>query len=82
MCRKVQPVYPEEARRTGKQGLAVLDAVIAPDGTVKRLQPVSGDELLVKSAEDCRAVVEVRAVPVFGPSDCGGNDDSVEFRLN
>src|ERR1039458_7205324 len=47
---KFSPVYPEEARLAGTQGLEVLDAVIAPDGTVKRLRPVSGDELLVKSA--------------------------------
>ncbi len=47
---RTEPVYPEQARQSGKQGLAVLDAVIAPDGTVARVQPVSGDELLVKSA--------------------------------
>lgn len=49
---KVDPVYPEDARRAGKQGVAVLDAVIAADGTVKRVQTVSGDDLLAKSATD------------------------------
>ena len=79
---KVQPVYPEEARLSGKQGLAVLDAVIAPDGTVKRLQPVSGDELLVKSA--AAAVRSWR----FEPYQSSGRAVSVEttiaveFRLN
>jgi TonB family protein len=49
---KVDPAYPEEARAAGTQGLVVLDALIAPDGAVKRLQPVTGDELLAKAASD------------------------------
>ena len=47
---KVEPVYPEAARKAGVQGLVVMDAVIAPDGTVKRLRPVSGPDLLAQSA--------------------------------
>src|SRR5882762_5467808 len=47
---KVEPVYPEAARKAGLQGLVVLDAVIAPDGSVKRLRPVSGPDLLAQSA--------------------------------
>ena len=42
---KVEPVYPEAARKAGLQGLVVMDAVIAPDGSVKRLRPVSGPDL-------------------------------------
>jgi TonB family protein len=49
---KVDPAYPEAARAAGTQGLVVLDALIGRDGTVKRLQPVSGDELLAKAASD------------------------------
>ena len=47
---KVDPIYPEVARRLGTQGLVVLDAVIAPDGSVKKLRPVSGADVLVQSA--------------------------------
>lgn len=47
---KVDPIYPEVARRLGTQGLVVLDAVIAPDGSVKKLRPVSGPDVLVQSA--------------------------------
>ena len=47
---KVEPAYPEAARRAGIEGLVVLDAVIASDGSVKRLRPVSGPDLLVQSA--------------------------------
>jgi TonB family protein len=47
---KVDPVYPEEARRAGTSGLVVLDAIIGPDGSVKALRPVSGPAPLVQSA--------------------------------
>jgi TonB family protein len=47
---KVEPVYPEAARKAGLQGLVVMDAVIATDGTVKRLRSVSGPDLLAQSA--------------------------------
>jgi len=49
---KTEPVYPEAARTAGTAGLVVLDAVIAPDGSVKRLRPVSGPNLLVQSATE------------------------------
>ncbi|HKM85714.1 MAG TPA: TonB family protein [Terriglobales bacterium] len=49
---EVEPVYPEAARTARLEGLVVLDAVIAPDGSVKRLQFVSGPDLLVQSATE------------------------------
>lgn len=49
---KVDPAYPDAARQTGLQGLVILDAVIAPDGTVKSLRPMAGPELLAQSALD------------------------------
>jgi TonB family protein len=47
---KVAPVYPEAARSAGMEGLVVLDVVVAPDGSVERLRPISGADLLVQSA--------------------------------
>jgi len=49
---KVDPVYPDAARQAGTQGLVVLDAVIAQDGTVRRLHPVAGPRVLAQSAVD------------------------------
>jgi len=49
---KPDPVYPETARTAGLEGLVVLDAVIAADGSVKRLRPVSGPDLLAQSATE------------------------------
>jgi TonB family protein len=47
---KVDPVYPESARRANLQGTVVLDAVIGRDGTVLRLHPVSGPAALTPAA--------------------------------
>jgi len=49
---KVEPAYPEAARRAGAEGVVVLDAVIGADGTVERLRPLSGPSLLTQSALD------------------------------
>jgi TonB family protein len=47
---KSKPIYPEDARRAGVEGVVVLDAVIGADGRVRRLTPVKGPDLLVRSA--------------------------------
>lgn len=47
---KVEPLYPEGARTAGTEGMVMLDAVIAPDGSVKSLRPLFGPDLLVQSA--------------------------------
>jgi len=79
---RVSPIYPEEARRAGTQGMVVLDALIAADGSVKRLQPLSGDELLAKSASD--AVRQWRFEPYqsFSRAREVETTVAVEFRLN
>jgi outer membrane biosynthesis protein TonB len=48
---KVDPVYPEAARKLKTQGPVVLDAVIAPDGSVEKLRAISGPEILVPAAK-------------------------------
>jgi len=79
---KARPVYPEEARLGGKQGMVILDAVIGADGTVRRVRAVSGPELLAQAAAD--AVRSWR----FEPYQAGGKPAEVEtsiavdFRLN
>jgi TonB family protein len=52
LIRKVDPVYPEAARRANLQGVVVLDAVVSADGTVVNLHPVSGPDTLVSAAMD------------------------------
>jgi TonB family protein len=79
---RVDPLYPEAARKAGTEGPVVLDAVIAPDGSVRRLRPVSGPTLLVRSATE--AVQSWK----FEPYLSGGKPVEVEttivvaFRMN
>jgi len=47
-----RPMYPPDAKAARVQGKVSLRAVIAKDGTVKSLEVISGDPLLVPSALD------------------------------
>jgi TonB family protein len=79
---KVDPVYPEEARQRGTQGLAVLDAVIAADGTVAKLRPVTGDDQLVKSATEAVRSWKFEPYQSSGRAVAVETTIAVEFRLN
>jgi TonB family protein len=79
---KVDPVYPEAARAAGTQGMVVLDAVIAPDGSVKSLRPLSGPDLLAQSAT--LAVRSWKFEPYLSSGSAVEVETTiaVEFRLN
>ena len=47
---KVEPIYPEALRQANVHGIVVLAAVIARDGTVVKLHPISGPEALGSTA--------------------------------
>ena len=79
---KVDPVYPDAARRAGTQGLVILDAVIAPDGTVKRLRPVAGSALLAQSALDAVQSWKYRPYRAAGREVEVETTISVDFRLH
>lgn len=78
---RVEPVYPEQARREGKQGTARLDAVIAPDGTVRKLQPISGDEVLVQAATDAVGQWRFEPYRIAGRALEVETAIAIEFRL-
>jgi protein TonB len=50
LIKKVSPVYPQIARLARVQGLVVLHAQINKDGTIEKLELVSGHPLLVSAA--------------------------------
>ncbi len=52
LIRKINPSYPELARKARVQGRVILDALIGRNGTVLSLAAVSGNPLLVESALD------------------------------
>lgn len=54
---KVTPVYPDLAKRTHISCVVKLRATIAPNGSVKSIESVGGNPLLIKAAQE---EVEIR----------------------
>jgi TonB family protein len=49
---RVNPVYPELAKRMHISGMVRISATVAPDGTVTATKTVSGNHMLSPAAED------------------------------
>jgi len=47
-----KPVYPQLARAARVQGTVKIQAIVAVDGTIERLQVMSGPALLIQAAKD------------------------------
>jgi outer membrane biosynthesis protein TonB len=62
--------------------LVVLDAVIGPDGNVKRLWPVSGADLLVDAATDAVQLWKFQPYLSSGKAVEVETTLAVDFRLN
>jgi TonB family protein len=58
---KVEPAYPPVAKRMNLGGTVKVIAVVAPDGNVRKVEPVGGSPLLVEAAEN--AVSHWKYVP-------------------
>jgi len=52
LLKRVNPEYPDAARRARVQGTVVMHAVIGKDGSVSKLELVSGHPMLVPVAMD------------------------------
>jgi len=52
VLKRVQPVYPELAKRMHVGGVVRISATVAPDGTVSEVKTISGSKLLSVAAED------------------------------
>jgi len=50
--KRVQPIYPELAKRMHVGGVVRISATVAPDGTVSEVKTISGSRLLSPAAED------------------------------
>lgn len=61
---KIQPTYPEIARKLGLTGTVKLEIVIAPNGSVKETKVIGGHPILVTAAED--AVKKWKFEPASG----------------
>jgi TonB family protein len=52
VVQRVLPVYPELARSANISGTVKLLVMVAPNGAVKSVQPMGGNPLLIKAAQD------------------------------
>lgn len=52
LTHQVQPKYPKSAKENHVSGTIVLDAVVTVDGSVQKLQYISGPPELMRSAMD------------------------------
>lgn len=50
LIRKIQPVYPREAKQKHIQGNVVMQAIIDKDGRIKNLTPISGPKELIPAS--------------------------------
>jgi TonB family protein len=66
VVRKALPSYPEIAKRMNLTGTVKVLATVAPDGTVKSVQPMGGSPVLIQAAED--AVYKWKFVPASAES--------------
>lgn len=61
---KVQPQYPELARRMNITGTARIEVVVAPNGTVKEARIVGGHPVLAGAALDAAKKWRFEPAPV------------------
>src|SRR5208283_5198871 len=61
LIKRIDPIYPLEARQRVVQGAVVMKATIAADGSVKNFKITSGDPILRNAARD--AVTQWRYEP-------------------
>lgn len=60
---KVEPVYPDLARRMNIAGTVKLEVVVAPNGSVKSSRAVGGHPILVNAAMDAMKKWKFEAAP-------------------
>jgi TonB family protein len=75
--RRVQPIYPELARRMHIEGTVHVTATVAANGSVTEARTVSGNKLLAPAAED--AIRKWKFVPGEGPST---ENINIDFEAN
>ncbi len=80
LVRRVDPVYPEVARRANLQGTVSLGAVVAADGSVVNIYPVKGVDGLTAAAMDAVRWWRFRPFRIKGAPAVVETTLAVEFR--
>ena len=66
LIRKVEPRYPDVAKKMNLGGTVKLVAVVAADGKVTKVEPVGGSPILVEAAQS--AITQWKFAPAGGES--------------
>lgn len=74
VVRKVEPKYPDIARRMNLGGTVKVVALVASDGNVKKVEAVGGSPILVEAAQS--AVAQWKYAPG------SESKETVEMRFN
>ncbi len=75
LIRRVNPIYPPEARIQRLAGLVTLDATVAEDGSIRNIRVISGPALLASAAT--AAVKQWR----YAPSTLDGKPIEIQKRI-
>lgn len=75
VLRRVAPIYPDLARRSQISGIVRLRATVAANGSVKSVEPLGGNPVLIKPAQT--AVADWKYAPA--PAE---TRELVELRFN
>ena len=82
LLHRVEPTYPEEALKRKTEGLVIVGAVIGMDGAVKRVQPLSGPDVLARAAVDAVKWWRFRPYQVNGRPTEVQTTIEVDFQLH
>jgi TonB family protein len=52
VVRRVAPVYPDLARRMSITGAVKIIVTVAPNGSVRSIEPVGGNPILIKAVQE------------------------------
>lgn len=80
LVHKVDPVYPDEARKTNVEGIIALDIVVSRDGSVMSMRPLNGPEVLAHAAMDALRWWKFSPYRVNGESVTAETTMAVEFK--
>jgi TonB family protein len=78
---RVDPVYPEEAKKQGVEGTVKLHVILGPDGSVENLQTISGPPLLIPAAENAVRQWRYTESSIGGQPVEAEEDIAITFRL-
>jgi TonB family protein len=81
LIRKVDPVYPMQARAERISGPVVLEITIGTDGSVREMKTISGEPLLVAAAREAVGRWRYRPVLLNGKAIEAGKRITVVFKL-